>query len=75
MNIEHIRERLANGFKPFALRLSDDRSIAVPHPEFIALGSRTVVVMDRRDHSRKIDLLHVVSIEDLPPKRSKKRRP
>ena len=69
MNIDDIRERLINGFQPFLLRLSDGQTIAVPHPDFIALGRRVVVILDRKDISRKIDVLHIVSVEDLPPKK------
>lgn len=74
MNLDHIRERLANGFQPFALRLSDGRSIEVPHPDFIALAGRVVVVLNRNGASRKIDALHIVSIDDLTHKRRRKSR-
>jgi hypothetical protein len=74
MHIASIRERVANGFKPFLLRLSNGRRIPVPHPDFIALGSRAVVVIDKKDHSSKIDVLHIVSIEDLPRARRKAAR-
>ncbi len=66
MNLEHIRERLQNGFKPFALVTSDGRRFEVPHHDFIAVGKNVVVVLDDKDHSTKIDALHIVSVEDLP---------
>ena len=44
MNIEQIKQRIANGFKPFTLRLSDGRKLAVAHPEYVAVGRRVVVV-------------------------------
>ena len=40
MNIEQIRQRLANGFKPFTLCLADGRKLAVAHPGFVAVGRR-----------------------------------
>ncbi len=69
MRITDIRERLSNGFEPFLLRLTDGRRIEVPHPDFIAVGKHVVVVLDRSDVARKIDVLHIVSIEDLPQRR------
>ena len=69
MNISAIRERVSNGFEPFVLRLSDGSAVEVPHPDFIALGHRVVVVLDNRDRSRKIDVLHIVSIDDVSPKK------
>lgn len=69
MNISAIRERLSNGFEPFALRLSDGSSVEVPHPEFIALGHRVVIVVDKKDRSRKIEALRIVSIDDMPQKK------
>jgi hypothetical protein len=51
------------------LRLSDGSAVEVPHPDFIALGHRVVVVLDNKDRSRKIDVLHIVSIDDVSPKK------
>jgi hypothetical protein len=47
MNVEHIRRRLSGGFEPFALVTSSGDKFVVPHPEFIMLHPRTVVVMDK----------------------------
>jgi hypothetical protein len=69
MRITDIRERLSNGFEPFLLRLTDGRRIEVPHPDFIAVGKHVVVVLDRSDVPRKINVPHIVSIEDLPQRR------
>jgi len=64
MVIEQIREHLDPKFRPFAVRLSDGRRFEVPHRDFIALTSRTIVVIDDKDVSHTISPLHVVSIED-----------
>lgn len=64
MVIEKIREHLEPSFRPFALRLSDGRRFEVPHRDFLALTSRTIVVIDSKDVSHTISPLHVVSIED-----------
>jgi hypothetical protein len=61
MRITDIREKLSNGFEPFLLRLADGRRIEVPQPDFIAAGKHVVVVLDRNDAARKIDVLHIVS--------------
>ncbi len=45
--------------------------IEVPHHDFIAVGKNVVVVLDEKDHSAKIDALHIVSIEDLAARKHK----
>ena len=69
MNLDHIRERLSNGFEPFVLVTTDGRRFDVPHHDFIAVGKNVVVVLDQKDHSTKIDALHIVSIEDSGAKK------
>ena len=71
MNLDHIRERLHNGFEPFVMTTTDGRRFEVPHQDFVAVGRNVVVVLDEKDHSAKIDALHIVSIEDLPTKKRK----
>lgn len=71
MNLENIRSRLKNGFKPFAIELTNGRRFEVPHPEFILIGRHVVGILGRDDVITTIDALHIVSIEDLP---SRKRR-
>jgi hypothetical protein len=55
---------LSNGFRPFKLRLSDGGTIAVDHPEFVAVGRGIVVIVGPGDTVNTIDALHVVSIEE-----------
>ena len=64
MVIEQIKEHLEPSFRPFAIRVSDGRRFPVPHRDFIALTSRTIVIIDDKDVSHTISPLHVVSIED-----------
>ena len=72
MNLDRIRERLTNGFKPFVLELSSGKRLQVPHPEFIMIGKNVVVVMGKNDSVTMEDALHIVSVEDLAaPKRRK----
>lgn len=67
--IEQIRKRLENGFAPFALGLSDGRRFVVPHRDFIAISTKTVVVIDKDEFAVSIGPLHVVSVEDAPVSR------
>lgn len=69
MRATDLRERLSNGFQPFSLRLSDGRTIEVPHPDFIAVGQHFVIVVGRDNRARKIDVIHIVSIDDTPQPR------
>ena len=71
VNLDHIRERLHNGFQPFAMVTTDGRRFEVPHHDFIAVGKNVVVVLDDKDHSTKIDALNIVSLEDLVVRKHK----
>jgi hypothetical protein len=66
MNVELIRARLKDGFRPFAIVTSSGNRYPVPHPEFLMLTQRTVVVADRRGYAVVLDPLHVVGLEDIP---------
>lgn len=66
MNAERVRQKLGNGFRPFALQLSNGKRYVVPHPEFIMVGKNVVAVMGKDDSVTAIDALHIVAIEDLP---------
>ncbi len=74
LNLNPLRERLAGPFTPFVIYLSDGRKFAVPHRDFIAVGKAVVSIVDQRDSTHTVDALHIVSISDLPPKRSKPAR-
>ncbi|MCW5557412.1 MAG: hypothetical protein KIT22_06240 [Verrucomicrobiae bacterium] len=71
MNLDRIRERLAGGFRPFALETSGGKCYEVPHPEFLAIGRGVVVVLGSNDSVNTIAALHIVGLDDLPaqPKR------
>ena len=72
MNTERIRQKLTNGFGPFALQLSSGKRYLVPHPEFIMVGRNVVAVLGKDDSVTTIDALQIVAIEDLPA--AKRRR-
>ena len=65
MEVNALRDVLHNQpFKPFSLRLADGRELQVPHPDFVAVSSRRVIVINSQDESLSIlEPLLVVSIE------------
>ena len=71
MNLDIIRKRIRHGFEPFASATTDGRRFEAPHPEFVAVGRNVVGVLDRRDDLIKTDALHIVSIEDIQPRKRK----
>jgi hypothetical protein len=47
MNVDTIRECvLRRPFHPFVMRMNDGREITVPHPEYVAVSRRVVMVID-----------------------------
>jgi hypothetical protein len=64
MNIEHIRKRISNGFRPFAIRTSDGRKIVVPNPDAVAISKNVVVVISSNEMVDIIDPLHIVALEE-----------
>jgi len=69
MNLDRIRERLSNGFKPFVLELSSGKRIPVPHPDFISIGKSVVAVIGKDDSVTTADALHIVSISPVSKRR------
>lgn len=70
MNIEELHKLTANSFRPFSLFLSDGRVFNVPHPDFVALSRRVVVVIGDDELPNIIDPLHIVSAKPLETKPS-----
>ena len=71
MNTNLIRQRLNRDTKPFVLRLSDGTRVAVAHPDLAAVTPGIIVVVAKNYSVTSIDPLHVVAIEETPPRRSK----
>ena len=65
VNTDQLKLRFVGGFRPFLMHLSDGRTFRVPHPEFILIGKKIVVVLREDDLAETIDPLHIVSVEDL----------
>lgn len=75
VNLELIRARLTEKFRPFAVVTSSGNKYSVPHPDFIFITRRTVIVVNKDDYPILLDPLHVVGLEDIPADgRSAKKR-
>lgn len=81
MDIAGIREALhKQPFQPFAIRLADGRSLPVPHPDFVAVSQRRIIVVAEDDSWAVVEPLLIVSLDYASKKskggngRSKKRR-
>jgi hypothetical protein len=80
MDMAGIREALhCQPFEPFAIRLADGRSLPVPHPDFVALTPRRIIVGAEDDSWFVVEPLLAVSLDYAPTTRkgngrSKKRR-
>jgi hypothetical protein len=60
MDLQGIREALhRQPFEPFSIRLADGRSLAVPHPEMVAVGKRRVIVVEPDEAKRNADKLEI----------------
>ena len=65
MNLEEIRKKIADGFRPFVVRTSDGREFPVPHREFIYLTKRSVIVADEEGYVDILDPLHIASVREV----------
>ncbi len=64
MDIAGVREALhAQPFVPFALRLADGRALPVPHPDFVAVTPRRVIVGAIDDTWSVVEPLLIVSLD------------
>ena len=72
MDLNTIREAIRKQpFEPFTLHLADGRIERVNHPEFVAIGTRIVVVVREDNSFTTIEPLLVVSLElDAPKKKN-----
>jgi hypothetical protein len=65
MHTNTLRQAMQNQtFRPFSLRLADGRTLQVPHPDYIAVSTRHVIVIDPQDESVAwVEPLLIVSID------------
>lgn len=63
MDIEGLREALRRQpFQAFTIRLADGRALSVPHPEFVAVGPRRVIVVAQDNSWSVIEPILIVSL-------------
>lgn len=80
MTADQLREMLrASPFRPFDIHLADGRSLAIDHPELVAIAppGLTIGVAKSEGTIEIVDLLLVTSLEPHAngrPRRSKRRR-
>ena len=64
MDLNGIREALRKEpFQPFTIRLTDGRELPVPHPEFVAVGPRLVIVIAEDNSWTVVEPLLIVSLD------------
>ena len=69
MDLNTIREAVRKQpFEPFTLHLADGRTERINHPEFVAIGTRIVVVVREDNSFANIEPLLIVSLEMHAPK-------
>jgi hypothetical protein len=74
MTQEELRERARrHPFEPFRIVLTTGATYDIRHPDLIMVGQRSAIIglTDQPDgmvyqRTFKVDLLHIVGIEDLP---------
>ena len=69
MNSKLISQRINTVTSPFVFRLSDGTRVPVVHPDFVAVSPGQIIVIAEDEALTRIDPLHVVAIEELPPKK------
>jgi hypothetical protein len=66
MDINAIREALhKQPFRPFMIRLADGRALSVPHPDFVAVAGRSVIVTSplQNESFAVVESLLIVSLD------------
>jgi hypothetical protein len=71
VDLAGLREALGKcPFEPFSIRLADGRSMAVNHPEFVAVGTRRVIVVSEDDSWTTLEPPLMVSLDYSSPKKN-----
>lgn len=74
MDLNGIRAALRKvPFTPFSICLADGRKLPVRYPEFVAVGTRRMVVIDEDDSWSIIEPLLVVSLDSVSPEKGTRR--
>jgi len=71
MDIQGIREALQKRpFQEFSIRLADGRTLPVPHPEFVAVSPRRIIVVAEDGSWSVVEPLLIVSLDYNGSRRS-----
>jgi hypothetical protein len=63
VDLEGVREALhREPFRPFEICLADGRRLPIPHPDFVAVGKRRIIVIQPDDSSLMIEPLLIGSL-------------
>ena len=74
MDLNGVREALnRQPFEPFKVSLADGRALPVPHPDFVAVGQRRIILVSDDDSWSMIEPLMILSL-DYNSEESKSRR-
>ena len=69
MDIAGIREALhETPFKPFCFSLADGRTLPVPHPDFVAVHPRRIIVIADDGSWSVVEPLLIASLDYTAPK-------
>jgi len=64
MDIEGIRQALhKQPFDPFSIRLADGRALPVPHPDFVAVSPRRIIVVAEDGSWSVVEPILIVSLD------------
>jgi hypothetical protein len=70
MDIAGVREAVhKQPFEPFSLRLADGCAVAVPHPDFVAIHPRRIIVVNEDASWSVVEPLLIVSIDYGAPRK------
>jgi len=68
MDINECRSTLhQQPFRPFRFRLVDGRELLVPHPDFVAVSPRPVIVINSDESRTVLEPMLILSIEKPAP--------
>jgi len=69
MDIAGVRQALhRQPFEPFSIRLADGRTLPVPHPDFVAVHTRRIIVIADDASWSVVEPLLIVSLDYKSPR-------
>jgi hypothetical protein len=69
VKVERTRARLCGWVPPFAVVSSSGNKYPVPHPEFIFITGRTVILAAEEGYTINFEPLRTVDLEDIPARK------